>query len=297
MNSPVTLSFSSVFSLLGSILIIIAFGTNNWQEFRVNRAAILKKYNQDPETRLALVMINQTDIYFSRTFGFFRECFPSEVPNGAGTYTDPLGSQCRNIQDYQIPEDSTVVSNYGYYQLIRMHMMRTCVALYIVGIVFLSICLTSGIRGCWRRNSSLIMVTGILMLFSALFIIASIAIWHGIDYIQRELIDVMPFYKRWPTILNQYTDISYGWSYMVAWIGVGFILISSISMLVAQKKMKDEERRETEGKPLPYMMPAYHEKIMMVPYNQSMYGYPHPMYSYGAPTMANSYYGYLTYGH
>ncbi|CDW58547.1 Claudin 2 domain containing protein [Trichuris trichiura] len=325
MLSPVILSFSSVFSLLGTVLVIIAFGTNNWQEFRVNRTALLRKYTHDSESRPALSNLNQTAIFFDRTLGLFRECFPTDVPNGSGTYTDPMGNQCRNLIDYQIPEDSVVVRSYSYYQLIRMRklkslndsssdrrtlfsdMMRTCIGLYIVGLVVLSFCLLIGIRGCWRRHLSLIMMTGILLLFaisnestlSALLLIAAVAVWHGVDYIERELIDRKPFYKTWPSILRQSTDISYGWSYMIAWIGIGFILISSILMLVAHRKMKEEEETEMDAKAVPYMIPSYHEKIMMMPYAHNYYGgYPQQMYggSYGAP-MTNGYYGYLNYGH
>uniref|UniRef100_A0A5S6Q0H9 Claudin n=1 Tax=Trichuris muris TaxID=70415 RepID=A0A5S6Q0H9_TRIMR len=300
MLSPVILSFSSVFSLLGTVLVVIAFGTNNWQEFRVNRTTLLRQYAQDSDIRPALSGLNQTAIFFDRTLGLFRECFPTDVPNGSGTYTDPMGNQCRNLVDYQIPEDAVVVRSYSYYQLIRMHMMRTCIGLYIVGLLVLAFCLLVGVRGCWRRNLSLIMMTGIMLLFATLLMIAAVAVWHGVDYIERELIDRKPFYKTWPSILRRSTDISYGWSYMIAWIGISFILISSVLMLVAHRKMKEEEQREMDSKTVPYIIPSYHEKIMMMPYTHNYYGgYPQQMYgSYGvAPPMTNSYYGYLNYGH
>lgn len=40
-------------------------------------------------------------------------------------------------------------------------------------------------------------------------------------------------------ILKDATSASeYGWSYIVAWVGIGFILISSVMMLIAYRTMK-----------------------------------------------------------
>lgn len=51
--------------------------------------------------------------------------------------------------------------------LIPSDLMRTTVAFYIVGLIFLFFCLMAGICGCWRRSPSLILTTGILLLFAS----------------------------------------------------------------------------------------------------------------------------------
>ncbi|VDO96170.1 unnamed protein product [Soboliphyme baturini] len=217
--------------------------------------------------------------------------------HGSGTYIDPLGSHCRNIQDYQIPEDAKVVSSYSYPQRTRMHLMRACVAFYIVGLGFLFICLFTGISGCWRRSAMLILVTGILLLFSTLFLAGSIAVWHGVDYLQKEVIGIDASFESIRKLINDNTMIGYGWSYMISWIGIGFILISSILMLAAYRAIREEERDEYDKKRMPYIMPNYYDKTAMMPYTYANYGYPYPTYgysgAYGPP--GNSYYGYLTY--
>jgi len=93
---------------------------------------------------------------------------------------------------------------------------------------------------------------------------------------------------------------------MISWIGIGFVLISSVLMLAAYRAMKEEEREEYEKKRSPYVMasPNYYDKgaaaqAAMVPYGYANYGgYAYPAYSYGGygGNMGNNYYGYLTYG-
>jgi len=96
---------------------------------------------------------------------------------------------------------------------------------------------------------------------------------------------------------------------MISWIGIGFILISSVLMLAAYRAMKEEEREEYEKKRSPYVMasPNYYDKsaaaqAAMMPYGYANYGgYAYPAYSYGGygqqgMQAGNNYYGYLTYG-
>lgn len=83
MASPLILSLSTVFALIGIVLVAIAFGTNNWQEFKVDRAKILSLSSANSTIRTRLNQVNNNaDIYFDRVYGLFRECFPNQVPNG-----------------------------------------------------------------------------------------------------------------------------------------------------------------------------------------------------------------------
>jgi len=302
MSSPLILSLSTVFALIGIVLVAIAFGTDNWSEYHVKRDVIFNATARNATLRQNLAQLNFSDIYFDRTYGLFRECFPTDLPAKLGSYVSPLGASCINIPDYQIPEDKAVIEQYGESQKTRMHLMRATVAFYIVGLGFLFFCLFTGITGCWRRSPGLILATGILLLFATLFLAAAMAVWHGVDYLQREVIDVRPFYKTWHPVLKANTDLTYGWSYIISWIGIGFVLISSILMLAAYRAMKEEEREEYEKKRAPYMMPNYYDKAMM-PYGYAQMQYPYAAYpaqayygNYGNYGNNGAYYGYLTYG-
>lgn len=298
MSSPTVLSFSTVCALIGIVLVAIAFGTDNWTEFKVNRGEFPPPAAAEEQAAIA------KDIFYSRSYGLFRECFPEEVsPPEPKTYISPLGSNCANIRDYQIPEDDQV-RGYSEPRKTRMHLMRTTVAFYIVGLAFLFFCLFTGVSGCWLRNPGLVLATGILLLFSTLFLAAAMAVWHGVEYLQREVLDEEPFYRKWPQYLQKASEQKYGWSYMISWIGIGFVLIAAILMLVAYRFLKDEAREEFEKKRAAYMAPNYYDKAAMVPYGYANYGYGYPnAYAYGtygtyagAPGNANGYYGYLTYG-
>lgn len=300
MASPLVLSLSTVFALIGIVLVAIAFGTNNWQEYKVDRAKILAAIS----TNESLRKVNKKDIYFDRVYGLFRQCFPLQLPDDINSYNDPFGQNCVNVRDYRINTDDTKsLDSLSDAERTRMHLMRTCVAFYIIGLIFLFCCLLCGICGCWRRSASLILSTGILLLFATLFLAAAMAVWHVVDYLQREVIDQPGFYKMWDPLLRANTEISYGWSYIIAWIGICCIFIASILMLFAYRAMKEEERDEFEKKRAPYMMSNYYDSknAMVSPYNYQTYGYAYPGYSYPAyaqqgASAGNGYYGYLTYG-
>jgi len=197
--------------------------------------------------------------------------------------------------------DSTARESFNADQTTRMHLMRMTVAFYVVGLAFLALCLFTGIAGCWRRSGSLILTTGILLLFAVLFLAASMALWHGVDYLEREVLDVPPFYRSWEPLLKQTTTFNYGWSYIVSWVGIGFVLISSLLMLAAYRAIKEEEAEEYEKKHGggAYLMPNYYDKsAAMMPYAYGTYaGYgaaAYPAAYYG--NYGNGYYGYMTYG-
>lgn len=77
MGSPLVLSLSTVCALVGIVLVCVAFGTNNWREYTVDRPNI-----HLPQGDTLRQRFNRTDIYYSRTYGLFRKCFPEGVPDG-----------------------------------------------------------------------------------------------------------------------------------------------------------------------------------------------------------------------
>lgn len=84
-SSPLILSLSTVFALIGIVLVAIAFGTNNWLDYEVDRVEV-ERFVEAEGNRTLLTDIRRQDIYYSRTYGLFRECFPKGVPNGQCHY-------------------------------------------------------------------------------------------------------------------------------------------------------------------------------------------------------------------
>jgi len=297
MGSPLILSISTVFALMGIVLVAIAFGTNNWQEFKVDR-----KMLETPDSGIRPTDLGSKKIFYSRSYGLFKECFMGDEPNSADiqaqTSVGITGTSCMPVMDYQIPENKTITNTFSSNQWIHMHLIRSLVAFYIVGLALLFLCLFTGLCGCWRRSANLILTTGVFLLFSTLFLAAAMAVWHGIDYLAREVISANNFFLTWPEALKNNTKIDYGWSYMVSWVGIGFTLIASVLMLYAYRAMKAEEDDEYDKKRAPYMVANYYDKQALMPYSypQSAYAYPAAAaYGYGqyggyAP------YGYMSYG-
>lgn len=112
-----------------------------------------------------------------------------------------------------------------------------------------------------------------------MFLAGSMACWHLVNYLERHVLDIPPFYKSWEPvsehnhwnnqgkkkkekkradlyfirindgwiiwrrrkilqILKQGTRFNYGWSYVISWVGIAFILLASTFMLLSYKKIK-----------------------------------------------------------
>ncbi len=90
-SSPLILSITTVFALVGVVLVVVAFGTGNWFSYDVNRAEIARIMELTQASRLTLDEFQTNPVYYSRTLGFFQACFPDEVPNGERSGTSFVG--------------------------------------------------------------------------------------------------------------------------------------------------------------------------------------------------------------
>ncbi|VDD87024.1 unnamed protein product [Enterobius vermicularis] len=209
-----------------------------------------------------------------------------------------FGSPCIWNRDYH-PSDE-VFEKFNSHQTYRYYAMWGAAILYLLGLATFLVCSIFGMIGCWRRSTKIVLTTALLMLFSVMFLAGSMACWHLVNYLERHVLDVPSFYKSWEPILKQATKFSYGWSYIVSWAGIGFILLASTFMLLSYKKIKEEEERAVEVKHAPYMVSNYYDKTSaMVPYAYGTYGYGAgaypPYYGQYMNTLSNGYYGYMTY--
>lgn len=293
-GSPLLLSLASVFSLLGLTLVAIAGFSDNWTEFSVSRREIIAAMNRQSELSAQLKdQFAHNPLYFSRSYGLFHICFPDAVPSDIGSFSK-LGTPCITNNDY-FPDDASR-ERYNSVQVQRLYFMRLLVVSYVLGIVIIALCLLVGIIGCWKRSPRIILATALIMLFAVLFLAASMALWHYVNYLERRVLDVPPFYRSWEQVLKQTTRFNYGWSYIVAWVGIGFILFAGIFMLFSYKAIKDEEERAFETKHAAYFQQCYEKSLMPYSYGGPYGGYNvYPSYyTPQYPTMGS--YGYMTYG-
>jgi len=136
--SAVTLAFATIFSLAAVALLAIAFSTDNWLTIHVN---LRGKDLQDDGDRQALAQrwlgssspedvakISNSPLYFTRTRGLFRECYPgqkSEAPQREDLelYMSPVETWCRNL-DYYIPDEDGITNNLDAEQMTRIRKFK-----------------------------------------------------------------------------------------------------------------------------------------------------------------------------
>lgn len=306
--SAVTLCFASIFSLAAAALLAIAFSTDNWQTISVNKN--LNAAVTSPKD-IALIM-NQTEIeikrsplYYTRTRGLFRECYPGEREKAPflqdkkdriiELYMSPVETWCRNI-NYFIPEEGKT-KEFGVDQMTKIHMSRAMIALFIVAFFFMFVSFTTGIVGCWRTSPSNIQASAVLMLLACLLSGGAMGLWHGCEHYERMKINdavcdpLTPscptelYVKKWPSRLVEETTFKYDWSYIVSWIGVGMTLCSAILFFLAAVCIKNDKERE-DAMNLQYLMPVYPQKQQSYgPYGYAAYPGPAAYYGsqYGLP--------------
>lgn len=280
--AAILLSLATICGCIAVACVAIAFATDCWLEYDVNRLAILNTINQQPSAVSPTMVdlsnvareMNRSNIYFDRTYGLWRQCFPSEIPYGTNVYLSPTDTSCVNI-DYPKELDGDLDG----YERARIHLMRTIIALFIAAFAVELLCFLVGVFGCWKRSPALLITTGTFMLTAWLLNGGALAVWHGVDYMETHQMNRRPYYLAWPLILQQNTVRIYSWSFILAWIGCGFALLSTVFVYAGAGSLRSERRREKE-RHAQYVMPvygAYAEK--QPPYYAHAYAGPYYYYN------------------
>ncbi|XP_043215084.1 uncharacterized protein LOC122378278 isoform X2 [Amphibalanus amphitrite] len=274
--SAITLSLATVAGVISVALLGIAFGTDNWMYIRVDR----KQIQEDIASGAGSLSeadqerFESSGLFRSRTQGLFRTCYPETKPKGVELYLSPVETYCENI-DYYIPDEENLTKSFSEERMARLHMARSMIALFIAAFFFVFVAFWTGVTGCWRRSPGNIGTTAALMLFACLFSAGSMGLWHGVQYYEQKKLNEAPFYQSWPPLLQERSVAVFDWSYFIAWVGVGWVLVSALLFVGAsvclKREMYSEKRRN-----LPYIMPVY-------PTKSSNGGYgPNPGYAYAA---------------
>ncbi|CAG9829141.1 unnamed protein product [Diabrotica balteata] len=284
--SAVTLSLATITSIIAVALLAIAFTTDNWLYIEVKRSSIqnyLSKHS-DPQSQALLENVNSKYYYYTRTKGLFRICYPKERPPTVKTYLSPLETHCNNV-NYYIPDENNDTKDFTDDAWTRLHMGRSMIALFIISFIAVFAAFCTGVTGCWKRSPGNITATAILMLLACLLSAGAMGLWHGVEYYEKEKQVGEEFYQQWNTVLRDNTRVNYEWSYMVAWVGVGWSLVAAILFSGAAMCLRGERERE-EAINMQYLMPVYPQK------QQYAYGgYPVPQPYAGPYYTTGSAYG------
>ena len=63
--------------------------------------------------------LQSNPLYFTRTKGLFRVCFPQERPTKVPLYLSPVETYCYNI-DYLIPDENDAVSEFSSDEVVKL---------------------------------------------------------------------------------------------------------------------------------------------------------------------------------
>jgi len=293
---------------MSAALLAIAFSTDNWQMINVDRNVLIAEntlnnsHVQREGRPISQHDLDKSPLYFTRTRGLFRECFPSQKDpkknqpeqktddNGGYVelYMSPVETWCYNL-NYYIPDEAHETRDFEPDNMTRIHMGRSMIALFITAFFCMFISFITGVVGCWKTAPSHITTSAVLMLFACLLSAGAMGLWHGVEHFEKmkalsnedNKIDL--FVKSWHGLLQEHTAFRYDWSYIVAWVGVGMCLSSAILFSLAALCIKSDKERE-EAMNMQYLMPVYPQKGQ--PYGPYGYpAYPGPYYGsqYGLP--------------
>ncbi|KAI8435746.1 hypothetical protein MSG28_003987, partial [Choristoneura fumiferana] len=168
-------------------------------------------------------------------------------------YLSPVETHCSNV-DYFIPDENNETKGLSDDAMNRLHMARSTVALFIVAFFSLFVAFWTGVVGCWKRSPGNITATAILMLVTCLLAAGAMALWHGVEFYEKEKVVGEEYYQQWPNVLKDNSSIWYDWSYILAWLAVGVSFASSILFFSAAICLSKEKQREQQNN-VQYIMP------------------------------------------
>ncbi|XP_065172712.1 transmembrane protein 114 isoform X1 [Atheta coriaria] len=258
--SAVTLSLATITSIIAVALLTIAFATDNWLYIEVKRTNIqnyLSKHS-DAQSQALLESVNSKYYYFTRTKGLFRICYPKERPPTVKTYLSPVETHCNNI-NYYISDEDNDTRDFTDDAWTKLHMSRSMIALFVIAFLSIFSAFCTGVAGCWRRSPGNITATAILMLLACLLSAGAMGLWHGVEYFEKEKVVGEEFYQQWSNILQDNTEISYDWSFILGWLGVFASCFSFFLFLFGSCCLNSEKRQEQLNN-MQYIMPVYPQK-------------------------------------
>ncbi|XP_058128911.1 transmembrane protein 235 [Anopheles ziemanni] len=282
--SAVTLSLATISAIIAVALLAIAFSTDNWQSYEVKRTNIQPFIAKHPELTDSF---NNRLIYYTRTRGLFRYCYPKERPPASSVqiYLSPVETHCSNIDYFPAAEEQKESDSFTDDIMTRLHLARSVIAAFILSFVVIFCAFWTGLSGCWKRSAGAITATAILMLTACLLAAGAMGLWHTVEFFEKEKVVGEDYYQQWNNALRDNTRLSYDWSYIVAWAGVACSLLASILLSGAAVCLRGERERE-EQLNLQYLMPVYPQKQPPYPYG----GFPQPQL-YPQPYYHGSQYG------
>jgi len=282
---------------LALLFLSIAFATDHWIDYAVDRTT-LKAQNSFAEKLCC------DPLYFDRYRGLFRTCFPgtetyffenSTVLESLGLEGKVIDGRCLKQEGYELVQSPHTVA-FGKDYSARKHLMRAHVGFSAASLLFLLISISISAMGCWTLNENIMRYSGLMAFLGGFCAAGGMACFHGYDYLEKEKIDREEFRKHWMNTApfdQGLANYSYGYSYMVCWVGVSLGLIAAIALLCATNSIAEAHQEEhyehmkhkkKMGKMGPSAAYGYNDQPQMG-YDYPTIGGPSAGHGYGYPTI------------
>lgn len=284
------LVISTIMGPIVMVLLAISFATDHWLEFDVNKNKLSNTIQTDRDTSGNFVLGRYTH---SRNRGLHRECYPGTdtafLENRLSTDEEIIDKYCFKTR-YEIPEEQTIQGNWSEDFLSRIHLMRCWLAFFIIALVAFMVAYVFGLVLCCWRQSKWAYVAGLCAYIAAFFTAASIAFFHGAEYLERnKIVQEDPyqgkFYLSWDPTIKEATERDYGYSYIIGWIAMALAAICATFYSVAGCYISGERYGEKEymekGRSREYLERSY-PMALEPPHKEYYYGYP-ASYGYQGP--------------
>lgn len=270
-------------TIMGPIVLVflsVSFATDHWLEFDVKRGSLTPTIRTNSENDMKLARYTHT-----RHRGLFRECYPGNdtkfLENRKATDEEIIDSYCFYVR-YEIPEKAGG-GDWSDDYLARIHLLRTNLALFILAIVAFLMAYMFGLVLCCWRQSKWAYIAGLMAYIAAFSTAASIAFFHGAEYLERNKIEdedpyMGKFYISWDPSIQNATDRTYAWSYILGWVGMVLAALTATfyslaGCFIGGERYEDKEYLEKRSRDYPMQLEP--------PYPEHYYGY--PRYAYNGP--------------
>ncbi|XP_045213763.2 uncharacterized protein LOC123564328 isoform X2 [Mercenaria mercenaria] len=270
------------------ILLAVSFATDHWLEFDVDTRDLSSNVLQQRDTDFLMARYTH-----SRNRGLFRECYPGNdtkfLENRQSTDEEPVDDHCFYVR-YEIPEEQTDQGDWSDDFLSRIHLIRCWLAFFIVALVIFLVAYVFGLVLCCWRQSKWAYIAGLCAYIAAFSTAASIAFFHGAEYLERNKISqtdpyMGKFYLSWDAATQRATERTYGYSYIVGWIAMVLAAFTATFYSVAGCYIGGERYSEKEyldkGRSRDYLERSY-PMPLEPPHKEYYYGYP-ANYGYQGP--------------
>ncbi|ELT93526.1 hypothetical protein CAPTEDRAFT_221665 [Capitella teleta] len=252
-SGRLVLFFSTAFALGALTCMAIAMATDYWIATSVDREAIRSSATSSSQTALLAEMADEP-IFFTRYRGMFRTCYP-------GNETIWLANEANRVDQWCVLEAGLLAGrksstdNFGSDFQIRMHLLKAYFGLYIVGMTFTLLSVFPIMAACYNLQPKTLNLAALFAALGSFFTASSVAVFHGIVYMEdntiedgkfRANIKDDPYYR----LLIDETNTFFGYSYILAWVGVfcgfvGALLLLCLASKVRAKQQPDDAKALT----------------------------------------------------